>query len=177
VGNLPKSLDSEAFGPENRGHGIRGAFLLVVLELSETKEPGHVATSDRREGTGLSARIFRVLAIDDNDECLRLIADLLKPFGFEVCCVTSPVKALEQFAHERQPYDLVLLDYFMPHLNGAEMFVWLKRAKPSVKIILVSGAEELRLRQILAKQPFDGCIRKPFRLREALQVIRGVIEK
>jgi CheY-like chemotaxis protein len=152
-------------------------FSLAVLELSETKEPSYVATSDRREGFNPPTKIFRVLAIDDNNECLSVIADLLKPFGFEVCCVTSPVKALEQFTHEKQPYDLVLVDYFMPHLNGAEMFVWLKRAKPSIKIILVSGAEELRLRQILAKQPFDGCIRKPFRLREALQVIRGVIGK
>jgi DNA-binding response OmpR family regulator len=46
-----------------------------------------------------------------------------------------------------------------------------------VKVIIVSGAEELRLRQILAQHPIDGYIRKPFRVQEALQIIRHVMSK
>ena len=87
----------------------------------------------------------------------------------------NPVKALERFRHEKDTFQLVLLDYFMPELDGAETFKWLKKISPSIKVIIVSGAEELHLRRILAQHQFDGCIRKPFDLHEALQIIRNVM--
>ena len=123
---------------------------------------------------GDSARV-RVLAIDDSDEFRALINDFLEPNGFEVVGIANPVKALERFRIEKDSFQLVLLDYFMPDLNGAETFEWLKKMSPSIKVIIVSGAEELRLRQILAQHHFDGCIRKPFDLRIALQIIRNVM--
>jgi CheY-like chemotaxis protein len=87
------------------------------------------------------------------------------------------VKALEKFTQEKDAFQLVLLDYYMPQLDGAKTFEWLKKLNPNVKVIIVSGAEELRLRQILAQHPIDGYIRKPFRVQEALQIIRHVMSK
>ena len=118
-----------------------------------------------------------VLAIDDNEEFRTLITDLLEPFGFEVTAVANPVKALESFTHEKDKFQLVLLDYYMPQLDGAKTFEWLKKLNPDVKVIIVSGAEELRLRQILAQHKIDGYIRKPFRVQEALHIIRHVMNK
>jgi len=118
---------------------------------------------------------IRVLAIDDNEEFRTLITELLEPFGFEVVAVASPVKALEKFTHEKDKFQLVLLDYYMPQLDGAKTFEWLKKLNPDVRVIIVSGAEELRLRQILAQHQIDGYIRKPFRIQEALHIIRHVM--
>lgn len=120
---------------------------------------------------------IRALAIDDNEEFRNLIAELLLPFGVEVTAVGNPVKALEQFTQEKDNFQLVLLDYYMPQLDGAKTFEWLKKLNPNVKVIIVSGAEELRLRQILAQHPIDGYIRKPFRIHEALHIIRHVMTK
>jgi CheY-like chemotaxis protein len=119
----------------------------------------------------------RVLAIDDNEEFRTLITELLEPFGFEVIAVASPVKALEKFTREKDKFQLVLLDYYMPQLDGAKTFEWLKKLNPDVKVIIVSGAEELRLRQILSQHQIDGYIRKPFRIQEALHIIRHVMGK
>jgi CheY-like chemotaxis protein len=119
----------------------------------------------------------RVLAIDDNEEFRTLITELLEPFGFEVVAVANPVKALEKFTREKDKFQLVLLDYYMPQLDGAKTFEWLKKLNPDVKVIIVSGAEELRLRQILSQHQIDGYIRKPFRIQEALHIIRHVMGK
>jgi CheY-like chemotaxis protein len=119
----------------------------------------------------------RVLAIDDNEEFRNLITELLEPFGFEVIAVANPVKALEKFTREKDKFQLVLLDYYMPQLDGAKTFEWLKKLNPDVKVIIVSGAEELRLRQILSQHQIDGYIRKPFRIQEALHIIRHVMSK
>ena len=120
---------------------------------------------------------IRALAIDDNEEFRNLITELLTPFGVEVVAVANPVKALEKFTQEKDRFQLVLLDYYMPQLDGAKTFEWLRKLNPNVKVIIVSGAEELRLRQILAQHSVDGYIRKPFRIQEAVRIIRHVMSK
>ena len=102
---------------------------------------------------------------------------MLKHHGFDVFAVANPLKALDQFSREKDKFQLVLLDFHMPQLDGAKTFEWIRKISPNVKVIIVSGADELRLRQILTKHPIDGYIRKPFRIEEALHMIRHVMSK
>ena len=118
-----------------------------------------------------------VLAIDDNEQFRNLIKELLKHHGFDVFAIANPIKALDHFAREKDRFQLVLLDYYMPHLDGAKTFEWIRKISPHVKVIIISGGDESRLRQILIKHPIDGYIRKPFRIEEALCVIRHVMSK
>ena len=136
------------------------------------KPAGSAVQSLAAEGTRI-----RALAIDDNEEFRNLITELLEPFGVEVIALANPVKALDKFTQEKDSFQLVLLDYYMPQLDGAKTFEWLRKLNPNVKVIIVSGAEELRLRQILAQHSIDGYIRKPFRIQEAVHIIRHVMSK
>jgi len=120
---------------------------------------------------------IRALAIDDNEEFLKPIKELLEPYGVDVHAFADPVKALDTFSREKNNFHLVLLDYNMPKLDGGKTFEWLKKLNPDVKVIIVSGLEELRLRQILARHPVDDYIHKPFCIQEALEVIRHVMSK
>jgi two-component system, cell cycle sensor histidine kinase and response regulator CckA len=116
-----------------------------------------------------------VLAIDDNTDFLQLLKDMLEPCGFEVHTAVNPVKALEVFQREKGKYQLILLDYYMPQLDGAKTFEWLRKLNPSIKVIVCSGADELRLRQIQAQHKIDAYIHKPFRVKEAIEIIRRVV--
>ena len=118
-----------------------------------------------------------VLAIDDNTDFLQLLKDMLEPSGFEVHTAVNPVKALEVFQREKDKYQLVLLDYYMPQLDGAKTFEWLRKLNPKIKVIVCSGADELRLRQIQAQHKIDGYIHKPFRVKEALDTIQRIVRK
>jgi CheY-like chemotaxis protein len=115
-----------------------------------------------------------VLAIDDNTDFLQLIKDLLESCGYEVHTALNPVKALELFQRDRDKYKLVLLDYYMPQLDGAKTFEWLRKISPDVKVIVCSGADELRLRQIQAQHKINAYIHKPFRVKDALETINRV---
>ena len=117
------------------------------------------------------------LAIDDNEEFLKPIKELFEPYGVDVHVFADPVKALDTFDREKNNIHLVLLDYSMPRLDGAKTCGWLKKINPHVKVIIVSGFEELQLRQVLANYPIDGYIHKPFRIQEALQIIHQVMTK
>ena len=151
----------------------------MPLTVENIERADGVATADKSlpSSSSIDGDRIHILAIDDNEEFRTLIKELLEPHGFEVHAVGNPVKALEQFTREKDKFQLVFLDYYMPQLDGAKTFEWLKKLNSSVKVIIVSGAEELRLRQILAQHPIDGYIRKPFRLQEALHIIRHVMGK
>lgn len=118
-----------------------------------------------------------VLAIDDNIDFLQLLKDMLEPCGYEVHTAVNPVKALEIFQREKEKYHLILLDYYMPQLDGTKTFEWLRKLSPNVKVIICSGADELRLRQIQAQHKIDGYIHKPFRVKEALEMIQRIVRK
>jgi CheY-like chemotaxis protein len=113
--------------------------------------------------------------IDDNEVFRNTMKDLLEAQGFVVSVVGNPVKALEQFNRDRHICDLVLLDYFMPQMDGAKTFEWLRKINPDIKIILCSGADELRLRQIQAQYQVQHYIRKPFRTQELVNLIYRVM--
>ena len=117
----------------------------------------------------------RVLAIDDNTDFLQMLKELLEPRGFDVQTSMSPVKALDTFMREANSYDLVLLDYYMPQLDGAKTFEWLRKVNPKIKVIVCSGADELRLRQIKAQHAIDAYLHKPFRVQEAMEIIYRVV--
>ncbi len=117
----------------------------------------------------------RVLAIDDNEDFCNSLQQLLEPHGFDVKTYSDPVKALEMYTRDKEDYQLVLLDFYMPNLDGEKTSLWLRKLNPNVRIIVVSGAEALRLRQLQAKKLIDDYIRKPFRTEEALFVIRQVM--
>jgi two-component system, cell cycle sensor histidine kinase and response regulator CckA len=118
-----------------------------------------------------------VLAIDDNTDFLQLLKDMLEPCGFEVHTAVNPVKALEVFQRDTGKYQLILLDYYMPQLDGAKTFEWLRKLNPKVKVIVCSGADELRLRQIQTQHKIDAYIHKPFRVKEAIETIHRVVQK
>ena len=133
--------------------------------------PTQAESSDVTVQTGGDSPRPRVLAIDDNDGFRTMITEMLEPIGFEVKTAANPIKGLELFRQDQGSYDLVIVDYYMPQLDGAKTFEWLRKLNPEVKVIICSGAEELRLRQIQAQHKIDGYLHKPFRIQEAIQLI------
>jgi CheY-like chemotaxis protein len=146
------------------------------MELT-VNQPTTTGAESAPNATASASDRPRVLAIDDNTDFLQLLKDMLEPCGFEVHTAANPVKALEMFQRDKEKYHLILLDYYMPQLDGAKTFEWLRKLSPHIKVIVCSGAEELRLRQIQAQHKIDGYIHKPFRVKEAVELIQRIVQK
>ena len=124
---------------------------------------------------GAQTREIRILLIDDDNVNAMLAKSVLERNGCIVQIASNPVKALEKYAREKDAIDLVIVDYFMPSLDGGEAVQHLRKLNPDIKVILFSGAEEMRLRQIMKRYPIDAYIHKPLRIQEALQTIHQVL--
>jgi two-component system cell cycle sensor histidine kinase/response regulator CckA len=151
----------------------------ITMALTEqlTAHSTATRTAPLQEATSPGQRPLRVLAIDDNDDFRMLVKEMMEARGYEIETANNPMKALEMFRTSGSNYDLVLLDYYMPQLDGGKTCEWLRRFNPQVKIIICSGADEFHLRQMQAKYQIDGYIHKPFRLDEAEFVIQQVLRR
>jgi len=84
-----------------------------------------------------SATPKTVLCIDDEKIGLRVRKIMLEGHGFKVLTATSGEQGLSML--EKHQVDLVVLDYYMPGMNGGDVAVELRRRKPELPIVFLSA--------------------------------------
>jgi CheY-like chemotaxis protein len=82
-----------------------------------------------------------LLCIDDNEDVLECEKSFLESFGYAVLTAVSGGKGLELAS--KYSVDVVILDYFMPEMNGQEVAIEMRRLKPLAPIILLTGAVDV----------------------------------
>ena len=82
-----------------------------------------------------------LLCIDDSEDVLECEKTFLESFGYTVLTAASGDKGLELASVHS--VDLVIVDYFMPEMNGQEVAVEMRRLKPQAPIIMLSGAVDV----------------------------------
>ena len=80
-----------------------------------------------------------VLCIDDNQDVLECERAFLETFGYTVLTASSCGKGLELASIHS--VDVVILDYFMPRMNGQEVAMELRRLRPQAPIILLTEGQ------------------------------------
>ena len=78
-----------------------------------------------------------VLCVDDEKIGLRVRKLLLENHGFKVLAANDGQQGLMLF--EEHPVDLVVLDYYMPGLNGGEVAAHLRSKRPGIPIVFLSA--------------------------------------
>ena len=82
----------------------------------------------------------RVLLVDDNRDGLVVRTLLLEEAGFQVQAVACPSEAVDLFSSTR--FDVVVTDYRMPGMNGAELIERLRACDTNARFIVLSGFVE-----------------------------------
>jgi CheY-like chemotaxis protein len=95
----------------------------------------------KRSNADGSAKVFRILLVDDNRNGLLARKSVLEEHGYEVHAHSMPLEALADF--QQASYDLVVTDYRMPRMTGAQLIVEVRSIQPKVPIVLVSGVVDV----------------------------------
>ena len=83
----------------------------------------------------------RILSVDDDHSVQDLVSMHLLLQGFEVKTAVDGEEAISILANE--PFDLVLLDIEMPKVDGLEVLRYIKTHHIDVRIIMLTGADNL----------------------------------
>jgi len=83
---------------------------------------------------------LNILLIDDNVNCLEILAATLKSAGYRCDEFTVPEKALEAYQHNQ--YDVVITDLMMPGINGIQVLKQIHSLNTEAKVIIITGDRE-----------------------------------
>lgn len=84
----------------------------------------------------------KILVIDDEVSLMRLAEEFLESWGCDVMAVSSVQEALLIAKEKAAFFDLIITDYTMPGMNGAELLHEVKQSQPNMKAIMWSGFNE-----------------------------------
>ena len=80
-----------------------------------------------------------VLLAEDNEVLQRLITEVLSEYGYTVIIAKDGQDAVEKFTDNRDRIQLLLFDVIMPNKNGKEAYEEIRKMKPEVSVIFMSG--------------------------------------
>ncbi len=117
---------------------------------------------------------MRLLIIDDDTELCQLVADYLKPMGFEVAMEHNGERGAERATSEQ--WAAVILDVMMPGCDGFEV-LRLLRAKSKVPVLMLTGRGEEVDRIVGLELGADDYLPKTFSSRELLARLRALLRR
>lgn len=117
----------------------------------------------------------RILIIDDSIEHLDILKEVLTFSGFEVKTAADG-RRIVSMVQEFHPH-LVLLDYVLPVINGAELAAQLKGDPASAHIPIILMSAYLNAAIINQCHCCDGILYKPFDLDFLLRYINQILNK
>lgn len=155
----------------------KGSVFWVELELPEVSGWTSPAVTVAQPIIGFKGEKRKVLVVDDRRENRSILVNLLSPLGFEVVEATDGYDCLRK-ANEFQP-DVVLMDLFMPRLDGFETTQQLRQST-EFKDLVVIAASASAFEQDRQRSLASGCndfIAKPIQnssLLDCLQQYLGL---
>ncbi len=132
----------------------------VILSLPAAGRDARASTAAIRPGPEPVAPKTgqRILVLDDDVDVRRVLVETLRSRGYLVFEAASGEDALS--ALPKIDPDLFMIDYLMPGLNGAEVAAMARRARPTQRILIVSGHFDGAM--LDAAGPDMPVLRKPF---------------
>ena len=118
---------------------------------------------------------MRVLLVEDDKSLATALKELLEQEGYRVRLVLDGKRGLELALSEE--FDLILLDYFLPGMDGREFLKRLRSEGSKVPVIALTVVSDIKNKVDFFQTGADDYITKPFHFEELLARIRAVLRR
>lgn len=115
----------------------------------------------------------KILVVDDEEAILQSLSGALRDDNFDVTTAASGEAGLE--ALQSSEYDVVLLDIWLPGMDGLEVLQRLKAAQPNLSVIMMSGHGTIETAVKATKLGAYDFVEKPLSLDKLLVLIKNAI--
>jgi signal transduction histidine kinase/ActR/RegA family two-component response regulator len=151
------------------GSGTNFAVYLPLIDGEPAQEPAPLAAPP---GNGET-----VLIVDDEESLVRLSEELLASLGYEPVGCVGAQQALRVLRAAPQRFDAVLTDAIMPEMSGLELIAELRRLRPELPVVLVSGYGGPDLNAAAAAAGAQAVLMKPLGTAELAQCLAQVMAR
>lgn len=127
-------------------------------------------------GVRVGNKVALILVVDDEYSIAEVLELALTDAGHEVVIATNGRQAVERLKEQRP--DLILLDFMMPIMDGADMLKAIREdpARREIPVILMSSLPEAAVPKS-AKGAYTAFLRKPFKLRALVEVANSALHR
>jgi signal transduction histidine kinase/CheY-like chemotaxis protein len=148
----------------------KGTTVEIWLPVSEValQQPGR---DDRDDSLLNIARGENILLVEDDQDVRRFIAECLNSFGYRVSESKDGYAGLDALAKARP--DLLIVDFAMPGINGAELATQARAQHADLPIIFVTGYADMDAVERVTGSNF--LLRKPFEVAALANIVRDAL--
>jgi CheY-like chemotaxis protein len=147
-----------------------GTAVDIWLPLAARREDTVAGAAAPQEESGSGARI---LVVEDNTDVREVIVGGLQILGYHV--EQAPDGRTGLSALERGRPDLLIVDYAMPDMNGAELTAQVQARWPALPVIIATGYADMRAVERLIGA--EAILRKPFDLNDLAAAVRKALAR
>ncbi|MTI19287.1 response regulator [Rhodobacteraceae bacterium RKSG542] len=156
----------------------KGTVLRIFLPRHIPEEVAPVV-EEKQETTAIAdlTGSATILLVEDEEAVRAFAARALSSRGYEVHEAGSGTEALDVMTELDGAVDLVVSDVVMPEMDGPSLLIELRKVRPDLKIIFVSGYAEDAFEKNLPEGEKFSFLPKPFSLKQLATTVKDVLEK
>lgn len=154
--------------------GLLRAFGALFLNIKTGSANGRSANRDGNDSEPAGRDRGTVLVIDDDPDILTVLRPVLRAEGFNVLTAASGAKGLDMLRYCQRDVRVVVLDYNMPRLNGADTLAYLRKLSPHIKVLALTGVEASLLPESF-RTGVDRVLTKPYTSSQLIDSLNGLL--
>jgi two-component system, cell cycle sensor histidine kinase and response regulator CckA len=172
VFGIVKQSGGEIVVESGRGKGSTFSLLFPSEPM-----PG-AGANPREPSSSLPRGTETILVAEDEDNVRRVVKSALDSAGYRVLEARSAAKALELASNHEEGIDLLVTDVVMPGMNGRELADSLKRQRPNIRILYMSGySDDIVMRHGVGESTRVAFLQKPFSMTILAQRVREILDE
>ncbi len=118
---------------------------------------------------------MRILIIDDEPDILEKLKQVLEKERYTIDTAADGEEALDRIWSD--PYDLILLDIMLPHIDGLNILQEIRKAEITTPVLMLTAKSGIDDRVNGLNLGADDYLTKPFSIAELLARIRALIRR
>lgn len=118
---------------------------------------------------------MRILVLEDNETLALGISHALSSAGYAVDVLNDGLEGRQVLEYE--PYDLLVLDLGLPHLDGMDLLKNLRKQRSKLPVLIISARDKLDQKILGLESGADDYLSKPFALEEVVARVNALLRR
>ena len=151
--------------------GVGSSFRILLPPSTRTARPQSWEREPRGEPSGKGL----ILVVDDEEEVLEVAREFLERSGFEVLTARGGREGIDIFRAHSGEVDAIVLDVVMSEGGAKEAFLEIRRIRPDVPVVLISGYDKANAVEGFAADGISSFLRKPFEPEDLVESVCNAV--